>query len=132
MPFTTDAVIVISHYDVKPGHLRPFYAMWDALVMDFERAKPQTAGYLGYQNEGGGTLTLVQVFPDGTAVDLHFSGADDRSRLAYEHIQPAGWEVYGPAPEDFLEQLGEAALAAGVDLVIQPRGLGGFLRTTVR
>jgi quinol monooxygenase YgiN len=131
MPFTTEAVIVISHYDVKPGHLRAFYAMWDAMVMDFERAKPRTAAYLGVQNEGGGELTLIQVFPDGAAVDAHFSGADDRSRSAYEHIQPAGWEVYGPAPAEFLTQLGDAALAAGVDLVIQPRALGGFLRTTV-
>ena len=60
------------------------------------------------------------------------TGADDRTRQAYEHIEPAGWEDYGPAPEEILAQLGESALAAGVDLTIQPRRLGGFLRTTVR
>jgi hypothetical protein len=30
------------------------------------------------------------------------------------------------------KQFGEQALAAGVDLVIQPKTLGGFLRTGVR
>jgi hypothetical protein len=132
MPFTTDAIVVISHYDIRPGHLRAFQSMWDGMVMDFERTKPRTAAYLGFQNAGGGTLTLVQVFPDATALDSHFSGGDERTRSAYEHIEPSGWEVYGPAPDELLEQLGEAALAAGVDLVVQPRTLGGYLRTTVR
>lgn len=132
MPFTTEAIVVISHYEIRPGHLRAFQAMWDGMVMDFERTKPRTTAYLGFQNAGGGSLTLVQVFPDAAALDAHFSGSDERSRQAYEHIEPAGWEVYGPAPDEFLEQLSEAALAAAVDLVAQPRTLGGFLRTTVR
>jgi len=131
MPFTTDAVVFISHFDVKPGHLRAFQAMWDSMVIELERLRPNTVSYLAYMNEGGGSLTIVHTFPDADALRAHVDGADDRSRAAYEHIRPAGWEVYGPAPEDFLEQLGEAALAAGVDLIIQPRALGGFLRTTV-
>ena len=64
MPFTNQAVVFISHFQVKPGHL------------------------------------------------------------------PA-LRVYGPAPDEFLAQLGDSAVAAGVDLVIQPKALGGYLRTTV-
>lgn len=132
MPFTTDAIVVISHYEIKPGHLRAFQAMWDGMVLDFERSKPRTIAYLGYQNAGGGSLTLVQVFPDAAALDSHFIGGDERTRSAYEHLEPAGWEIYGLAPDSFLEQLSEAALEVGVDLVVQPHTLGGFLRTTVR
>jgi hypothetical protein len=132
MPFTTDAVIFVSHFDVKPGHLHFVKAMWDSIVIDLERAKPRTVAYLGFQNDGGGSLTIVQVFPDSDAMAAHLNGPDERTRAAYEHIEPAGWEVYGPAPEEILAQLGESALAAGVDLMIQPRGLGGYLRTTVR
>jgi hypothetical protein len=105
--------------------------MWDSMVIALEGAKPRTATYLGYLTEGGADLTIVHVFPDPAAMTAHVLGADDRSRAAYEHVQPAGWEVYGPAPEEFLTSLGEAALAAGADLRIQPRPLGGFLRTAV-
>ena len=132
MPFTTDAEVFISHFDVKPGHLHFFQALWDATVIELERAKPRNVAFLGVQNEGGGSVTFVHVFPDAAAFSAHVTGADDRSRQAYEHIEPAGWEVYGPAPEDILAQLGESALAAGVDLTIQQRRLGGYLRTTVR
>jgi hypothetical protein len=99
--------------------------------MTLEHSKPRTAAYLGYLTESGGDVTIVHVFPDGEALTTHVFGADERSRAAYEHIQPAGWEVYGPAPAEFLAQLGDSALAAGVDLVILPKPLGGFLRTTV-
>ena len=131
MPFTNQAVVFVSHFEVKPGHLPAFRAMWDSIVLHLEQSKPRTASYLAYLTEGGGDLTIVHVFPDGDALTTHVFGADERSRAAYEHIQPAGWEVYGPAPEEFLAQLSESALAAGVDLAIQPRALGGFLRTTV-
>lgn len=131
MPFTNQSVVFVSHFEVKPGHLPAFKAMWDSIVLHLEQSKPRTASYLGYLTEGGGDLTIVHVFPDSAALETHIFGADERSRAAYEHIQPAGWEVYGPAPEEFLAQLGDSALAAGVDLVIQPKALGGFLRTTV-
>ena len=131
MPFTNEVVVLVSHFEVRPGHLPAFRAMWDSIVVSLESSKPRTASYLGYQTEGGGDLTIMHVFPDSAAMTAHIFGADDRSRAAYEHLRPAGWEVYGPAPEDVLAQLGDDALAAGVDLVIQPKALGGFLRTTV-
>jgi hypothetical protein len=131
MPFTNETVVFVSHFEVRQGHLPAFRAMWDSIVLSLESSKPRTTAYLGYLTEGGAELTIVHVFPDPAAMTAHVFGADDRSRAAYEHIQPAGWEVYGPAPEEVLAQLGQAALAAGVDLVIQPRALGGFLRTTV-
>ena len=132
MPFTTEPVVFISHFDVKPGHLHFFQGLWDSMVIELERMKPRTVAYLGFQNDGGGSVTIVHVFPDADGFAAHVTGADERSRQAYEHIEPAGWEVYGPAPEEILAQLGESALAAGVDLAIQPKRLGGFLRTTVR
>ena len=132
MPFTAEAIVLVSHYQVKPGHLPAFRAMWDSMTFLLESSKPRTAGWIGYLTEGGGDLTIVQVFEDARAMMSHIVGADDRTRSMYEHVEPAGWEVYGPAPLEMLKQFGEQALAAGVDLVIQPKTLGGFLRTGVR
>jgi len=131
MSQTTEAVVFISHFEIKAGHLPAFRAMSDSVVDALERAKPRTSVFLAYLNEGGGDLTFVHVFPDPAAMTAHVLGADERSRAAYEHIRPAGWEVYGPAPAEILAELGEAAVAAAVDLVIQPTSIGGFLRTTV-
>jgi hypothetical protein len=131
MSSANEVVVLVSHFEVMPGHLLAFRAVWDTAVPVLENSKPRTAAYLGYLTDGGADLTIVHVFADRNAMTSHLFGPDDRSRAAYEHAQPAGWEVYGPASEEVLAHLGEAALAAGVDLVIQPRALGGFLRTTV-
>ena len=131
MPFTNQAVVFISHFEVKTGHLPAFRAMWDSIALSLEQSKPRTAAYLGYLSDGGADLTIVHVFPDSSALTAHVLGADDRARAAYEHITPVAWEIYGPAPEEFVTQLSESALAAGADLSIQPRVLGGYLRTTV-
>lgn len=131
MPFTNQPVVLIVHYDVRPGHQLAFQSMWDAMVIGLEGAKPRTAAYLGYLSGSGADLTLIHVFPDARAMAAHVLRPDDRWRAAYEHIIPAGYEIYGEAPAEVLEQFGNAALAAAVDLVVQPSALGGFLRTTV-
>lgn len=125
---TTEAIVLISHFDVRPGHLHLIRGTWASIILKLEGAKPGTAGYLGYLTDGGAELTIVQVFPDGRAMEAHLTGTDGGIRAAYEHIEPAGWEVYGNPPDEILAQLGESALAAGVDLVIQRQPLGGFLR----
>ena len=43
MPFTNDVVVFVSHFEVKPGHLPAFRAMWDSVVVSLEGAKPRTA-----------------------------------------------------------------------------------------
>ena len=82
-------------------------------------------------SEGGADLSIVHLFPDADAMLAHVNGADERARAAYEHIQPAGWEVYGAGPDEVVAQLGEAAVAAGVDLSVRPASLGGFVRSSV-
>ena len=127
-PFTSEAIVFISRFEVRLGHLTALRLMWDSVGASLERAKPRTLAYLGYTSDGGAELTIVHVFPDGDAMAAHVAGSDDRSRAAYEHVRPAGWEIYGSAPEDVVAQLGEAALAGGVDLTIHRGAIGGFLR----
>jgi hypothetical protein len=131
MPFTAEAIVLISHFQVRPGHAHLLRGQWDPITFLLESSKPRTAGWIGYLSEGGGDLTIVQVFEDARAMMSHMLRGD-HTRPLYEHVDPDGWEVYGPAPEELLGQLGEQALAAGVNLTIQPKTLGGFLRTGVR
>lgn len=118
----------ISHFRVKPGHLATFQALWSSVAAGLAADKPRTAAFLGYLAGDGATLTIVHIFPDADAMAVHFAGADQRAVAAYEHIEPAGWEVYGrPHPAD-LDQLRAAAEGAGVPLIWEPEALAGFLR----
>ena len=62
------------------------------------------------------------------AMVFHFDGSDERSTTVSELIEPAGFEVYGPAPIAAVDQLRREARSAGISLTIHPALVGGFLR----
>ena len=128
----TNPITFISHFRVKTGHAEAFRGMWASVSASLEGSKPATSAYLGYLDAGATRLTIVHVFPDADAMAAHFAGADDRAAAAYEHIEPAGWEVYGTPRPEGIKMLKGAAAQAGVPLAWEPDGLGGFLRTESR
>ena len=123
-------VAFISHFTVKAGHGAALRQMWDSVAAELEATRPRTAAYLAFLDETRDRFSIVHVFPDADAMAAHAQGAGERSRAAYEHFSPAGWEIYGRPHEAELEMLRQAATAAGVDLSVEPEALGGFLRTT--
>jgi hypothetical protein len=127
-----EPITFISHFTIKLGHAEAFRSMWDSVAASLEVSRPATTAYLGYLGSDATTLTIVHVFPDADAMAAHFGGADDRAAAAYEHIEPAGWEVYGAPRAESIEMLQTAAAQTGVPLTWEPDGLGGFLRTSPR
>jgi len=120
--------VFISHFTVKAGHADAFRATWAAMIPQLEASKPATIGQVGYFNDDGTRLSIVHVFPDAQALAAHFEGSDERAAAAYEHIVPAGWELYGKADHAIVAGLRAEAAAAGVTLTVEPQLLGGFYR----
>ena len=127
---TTLPIVFISHFTVKPGHADALRAMWSSVAADLEASKPATTAQVAYLSADSGRLSIVHLFPDAAALRAHFVGAGERSRAAYEHVVPAGWEVYGRPDDAELAGLRAEADASGVALTVEPDGLGGFLRTS--
>jgi len=125
-------IVFISHFAVKPGHADAFRTMWRSVIGQLEAAKPATSAQLAYLDEGGGRLSIVHVFRGPDALTAHFRGSDERSRAVYEHIVPAGWEIYGRPHEEQLAGLRAEAASAGVTLTVEPEAIGGFLRPAGR
>ena len=123
-------IVFISHFTVKAGHGSALRQLSDSVAADLEATRPRTAAFLAFLDETGDRFSIVHVFPDADAMGAHVVGAGERSRAAYEHFTPAGWEIYGRPHESELEMLRQAAKTAGVDLSVAPEAIGGFLRTT--
>jgi hypothetical protein len=123
-----EPIAFISHFRIKKGKTAAVRTMFAAGATQLEVAKPRTAAFLGYMNERGTQLTIVHLFPDAEAMDLHFEGADARSQAAYELFVPAGWEIYGAPSAAALALIKRQAAEAGVPLTLGPTALGGFTR----
>jgi len=128
----SEPIVFISHFEVKPGHAEAFRTMWRSVIGQLEASKPATVAQIAYLNDDASRLSIVHVFADADALAAHFLGATERSRAVYEHIVPAGWEIYGRPADEQLAGLRAEAASAGVTLVVEPEVAGGFLRATGR
>ena len=125
-------IVFISHFTVKAGKLDDLKLLAQEVVTRLEAEKPQTLVYLAYLNDNGTLATFVHLFADPEAMDLHFEGADERSRAAFEYMDPNGWEVYGQPSEAALGTMRQMATSAGVPLTVQPESMAGFVRAAAR
>ena len=124
----SEPIVFISHFRVKAGQLDAFRPYLREGSATLQADKPRTVAFLAYIDEAGTQATIVHVFPDAEAVDRHVEGSGERSRDAYEFLQPDGWEIYGTPSAAALAMLQEGAVAAGVSLAVRPDYIGGFLR----
>src|SRR5215203_2296403 len=122
-----DAIVFISRNRVLPGRLEGVRSMLATGATALEAVKPRTLAFLPYLDEAGERLTIVHVFADAAAFDLHLAGSDDRSAAAYELIAPLGFEIYGRASESAIAMFSSAAGAAGLELTLAAEMPAGFL-----
>jgi hypothetical protein len=124
----SEPIAFISHFWVKPGKREDITRLFQDGSQRLEADKPRTLVFLAYFNETGTQVSFLHVFADAESMDVHFEGADERGRAAYEYMDPAGWEFYGRPSPQALETMRQAATSAGVTLSVEPDYLGGFLR----
>ena len=123
----SEPIVFVSTHRIKEGKLDEFRQLSRKMTPLIEEGKPNTVFFQSYLNEEGTELTIVHVFPDAEAMDLHLQGADERSGSAHEFIQPQHFEIYGPASAQAMAMLrGEAG--PGIGLTVKPQNLAGFIR----
>ena len=125
-------IVFISHFTIKPGKLDDLKLLAQEVATRLEAEKPQTLVFLDYLDDDGTQATFVHVFADPEAMDLHFEGAQERSRAAFEFMDPNGWEIYGQPSDAAMGTMRQTATSAGVPLTIQPEYMAGFVRLSAR
>jgi len=123
----SDPIVFISHHRIKEGKLEGFKQFYQQGSELLRVNKPGTVVFLAYLDDDGTEVTIVHLFPDKQSMELHLQGADDRSEAAYEFLEPVRFEVYGRAPDTFIEGMKQID-GLGVTLSITPQPLGGFIR----
>jgi hypothetical protein len=121
-------VAFISHFRIKEGKLDAAREAFAAVSTQLEASRPRTAAYLAFIDEAGQRLSILHVFPDAEALDLHAAGAGERSKAAFELFEPAGWEIYGEPSAAALKTFEDMAAEWGVPVNIDRVSVGGFIR----
>ena len=123
----SEPIVFVSHFRVKEGKLDGLKQLVGELTKQMNDEKPGTLVYLPYLSEDGTEMTIVHAFADAESMNLHWEGADDRTSMAYEYLEPRGFEIYGKPSDEVLEGMRREA-TPGIDLTVQLENVGGFLR----
>jgi len=123
----TDAIVFISRNKIMEGKADEFRKHYRQSVPRIEAGKPGTLMQLAYENEDSTEVTIVRLFPGADAMDAHLKGANERSKRAYEFIEPVSIEIFGTPSSDTLDILKDIA-GSGVSVSLIPRYIGGFIR----
>lgn len=123
----SEPIVFISHHKIKEGKLDALRKVHKERILLLQEQKPDTIVFLAYFGEDNTEVSFVHLFPDAEAMDLHFQGAEERSRQAYEFMQPINMEIYGSPNDGVLKTMKKIA-DSGVNVSIASDPLGGFLR----
>lgn len=122
-----EPIVFISRNQVKEGRLEEFRAHYQASLLPTQEAKPDTLVQVGYESGDAREFTVIRLFPDAGAFDQQLMGADQRSKKAYEFIEPVAVEIYG-APNEFALAMMRKVAGSGITVSIHPYFDGGFIR----
>jgi quinol monooxygenase YgiN len=123
----TEPVAFISRFRIKPGRRQAFQELAAEVTPRIEAEWPRTLVYLSFLGPGD-ELTIIHVFGDAEAMDIHAERAKGHAPRAMLLLEPRGWEIYGPAGAALRAALETAAKEAGVPLLVYPEFGSGFLR----
>jgi hypothetical protein len=122
-----DPIVFISRNRIKQGMLDDFCRHYLDSIPPIEAGKPGTLVQLAYLNEDATEVDIVRLFPSAEALDLQLQGAGERSKEAYRFIEPTSIEIYGVPSDSALEMMKKIA-GSGIDVRVNPRFVGGFVR----
>ena len=88
----SDPVVFISHFRIKQDKVDALERLSIETTDRLRSDKPRTVLFLSYTDEDRSVISFLHAFANADAMDAHFEGADDRSRLALEFLEPVGWE----------------------------------------
>ena len=122
-----DPIVFISRNQIKAGILDEFRKHYHDSIPPIEAGKPGTLAQLAYFNEESSQVDIVRFFPNPQALDHQIDGADERSKITYQFIEPISVEIYGTPSEVTVERMKKIS-GSGIAVRITPNFIGGFIR----
>ncbi len=120
-------IVFISNQKIKEGRLEEYKQYYREVAAMTEATKPFTAGHLAYLSEDGANASIIHVFADAQAMEMHMKGVDELARVAYQFMDIVSFEIYGDPGDALLETMMKIT-STGVAVHLKPHQIGGYIR----
>ena len=126
----SEPIIFISNQRVKEGKLEGYKHYYRQVAEQAKAHKPGTIAHIAYHNEEGTELSIIHIFPDAEAMELHMKGVDELAKKAFEYVEILSFEIYGKPTETVLEGMMQI-VGSGITVNIRPQLIGGYIRVSL-
>jgi hypothetical protein len=126
----SEPIIFISNQRVKEGKLEGYKHYYRQVAEQAKADKPGTIAHIAYHNEEGTELSIIHIFPDAEAMELHMKGVDELAKKAFEYVEILSFEIYGKPTETVLEGMMQI-VGSSIALNIRPQLIGGYIRVSL-
>jgi hypothetical protein len=116
----SEPIVFISRNRVKEGMLADFKKHYYDSIPLIEASKLDTLVQLAYVNEDDSEVDIVRLFPNAEGLDLQLQGADQRSKVTYQFIEPTSIEIYG-TPNNYAMEMMKKVAGSGIKVSIKPQ-----------
>jgi quinol monooxygenase YgiN len=123
----SEPIIFISHQRVKEGKLEGYKQYYRQVAEQAKANKPGTIAHIAYHNEEGTELSIIHIFPDAEAMELHMKGVDELAKKAYEYVEIISFEIYGKPTNMVVERMMQI-VGSGIKVNTRPQLIGGYIR----
>ena len=123
----SEPIVFISNQKIKEGKLEEYRALYREVVQRVKESKPGTVAHLAYVDEAGTQASIVHVFVDAEAMEVHVQDVDEAARRAAELVEYAGFVIYGRPTSKTLEMMQRAA-GGKIPLEVKSQPVGGYIR----
>ena len=123
----SDPIIFISNQKVKEGKLEEYKQYYRRVAEQAKANKPGTIAHIAYHNKEGMELSIIHIFLDAEAMELHMIGVDELAKKAYEYVEIISFEIYGKPTDTVIERMMQI-VGSGITVNIRPQLIGGYIR----
>jgi hypothetical protein len=128
-----EPLVVVDTSTILEGKLAEVRAVLDELVAFVEANETDIRAYGIYFDDGGSTMTVVQVHPDAASMELHMKLAGPVFRKFTGLLRLTRVDFYGTPSAALLTQMQEKArLLGGADVVVNDLQAGFFRAGSAR
>jgi hypothetical protein len=123
----SEPIIFIAHQKIKPGKVEEYKKIYHEVGVWMEANKPQTAAHVAYVSEDGTKASVVHIFRDVEAMEIHMQNLGDVGARAFTLMEIIGFDVYG-IPSKMVMDAMLKMVGLGAKVNLKPQPAGGYIR----
>ena len=124
----SEPMVLSDSSEILEGKLEDLKTSMKELVEFVKENEPRPIAYAVYLDEGGTTVTVVQVHPDSASREFHMEVAAPEFAKFTELVRLKSMDVYGTPSEDLLEKLRRKGQLLGSTKLVVHEFHTGFAR----